>query len=93
MLIAFLLQDNAIFLRLELLKGKIAFNNFSYNLKHKKDIFFYFLAFETLRAKHKLDIFIYFSVYKISRAIVTLFFSIFLQLYFSNGKRIPSKLY
>ena len=48
---------------------------FTYVLKHKQDIFFSFLAYETLRA------------------IVTIFFSNFLQSFFSDGKYILSHLY
>ena len=42
MLITFLLQDNVIFLHLKSLKEELVFNNLSYVLKHKKDIFFLF---------------------------------------------------
>ena len=44
----FVLQYNGIFLRLESLKEKLVFHDFSYVLKHMQDIFF--LALKTLRA-------------------------------------------
>ena len=42
-LIVFLLQDNAIFLHLELLEKQLVFNNLSYVLKQMQDIFFFFI--------------------------------------------------
>ena len=47
---SFLLQDNAIFLRLESLKEELVFHDLSYVLKQKEDIFLPFLAYKTLRA-------------------------------------------
>ena len=47
---SFLLEDNTIFLHLELLKEQLVFHNLSYALKHKQDIFFSFLVYKTLRA-------------------------------------------
>ena len=43
--------------------------------------------------KHKQNIFFSFLAYKTLRPIVTLIFSIFFQLPFSDGKFIPSQLY
>ena len=39
---SFLLQDNAIFLRLESLKKELVFHDLSYGLKQREDIFFVF---------------------------------------------------
>ena len=46
----FLRQDDDMLLHLELLKEKLAFDNLSYVLKSKQNIFFIFLVYKTLRA-------------------------------------------
>ena len=46
----FLRQDDDMLLHLESLKEKLAFDNLSYVLKSKQNIFFIFLVYKTLRA-------------------------------------------
>ena len=79
----------------------VLFNNADSFLLQDNAIFFPFeiikksLAFHNLRyiLKFKQDTIFSFLAYKTLRAIATLFFSNFFQLFFSDGKFIPSQLY
>ena len=76
-LTAFILQDNAMLLRLELLNEQLVFHDLSYVLKHRQDMFFFFSPNKTLRAIVRL-FFSKFLQWSFSDGYFFLFFSYFL---------------